>query len=109
MHIIEVRRRNAELATAMAQMRTWLDNQAIEPVLFEIGFLPGRETRFRVQFRKRGDALMFAASSDGEVLEADAHVAACVKARLSSLYLRSDRFAVPRSSGTRTTRRSAAV
>ena len=66
MHIIEVRRRNAELATAMAQMRTWLDNQAIEPVLFEIGFLPGRETRFRVQFRKRGDALMFAASSDGE-------------------------------------------
>src|ERR1051325_11158510 len=64
MYIIEVRRRNAELADAMAQMRTWLDNQAIEPVLFEIGFLPCRETRFRVQFRKRGDAVMFAASFD---------------------------------------------
>jgi len=76
MHIIEVRRRYPELGGAMAQMRTWLDNQAIEPVLFEIGFLPGRETRFRVQFRKRGDAVMFAASFDGEVLDADAHVAA---------------------------------
>ena len=76
MHIVGVRRRNADLAAAMAQMRTWLDNQAIEPVLFEIGFMPGRQTRFRVQFRKRGDAVMFAASFDGEVLDADAHVAA---------------------------------
>ena len=46
----------------MTQMGTWLDNQAIEPVVFEIAFLPGRDTRFRVQFRKRGDAVMFAAS-----------------------------------------------
>jgi len=76
MHIIEVRRRNAELGAAMAQMRTWLDNQAIEPVLFEIGFLPSRETRFRVQFRNRGDAVMFAASFDGEVLDAGPLVAA---------------------------------
>ena len=76
MHIVGVRRRNADLAAAMAQMRTWLDNQAIEPVLFEIGFMPGRQTRFRVQFRKRGDAVMFATSFDGEVLDADAHVAA---------------------------------
>jgi len=76
MHIIEVRRPNADLATAMAQMRTWLDNQAIEPVLFEIRFLPGRETRFRVQFRKRGDAVLFADSFDGEVLDAGPLVAA---------------------------------
>src|SRR5690349_13012401 len=55
MHIVEVRRRNAELADAMAQMRTWLDNHAIEPVLFEIGFLPGREMRFCVQFRNERD------------------------------------------------------
>ena len=76
MHLVEVRRRNADLATAMAQMRTWLDNHAIEPVLFEIGFMPGRETRFRVQFRKQGDAVMFATSFDGAVLNADAHAAA---------------------------------
>ena len=76
MHIIEVRRRNAELATAMAQMRTWLDNQAIEPVLFEIAFLPGWKCRFQLQLRKPRDAETFAASFDGEVLDADAHVAA---------------------------------
>jgi hypothetical protein len=76
MRIVEVRRHNAELADAMAQMRTWLDNRAIEPVLFEIGFLPGQETRFRVQFRKRGDGVMFAASFDGEVFDAAVHGAA---------------------------------
>jgi len=76
MHIVEVRRRNAELADAMAQMRTWLDNHAIEPVLFEIGFLPGRETRFRLEFRKERDAAMFATSFDGEMVDADHRVAA---------------------------------
>jgi len=76
MHIVEVRRHNAELADAMAQMRTWLDNQAIEPVLFEIGFLPGRETRFRLQFKKERDAAMFATSFDGEMVDADYGVAA---------------------------------
>jgi hypothetical protein len=76
MHVVEVRRHNAELADAMAQMRTWLDNQAIEPVLFEIGFLPGRETRFRLQFTKERDAAMFATSFDGEMVDADHRVAA---------------------------------
>jgi len=42
MHIVEVRRPNADLAAAMAEMRTWLDNQAIQPSLFEIAFLAGR-------------------------------------------------------------------
>ena len=76
MHIVEVRRRNAELADAMAQMRTWLDEQAIEPVVFEIGFMPGRETRFRLQFKKERDAAMFATSFDGEMVDADYGVAA---------------------------------
>ena len=73
MHIVEVRRRNADLATAMAQMRTWLDNQPIEPVLFETGFLPGREPRFRFEFKKRCDAMTFASNFDGEVLDAAVH------------------------------------
>ena len=80
MHIVELRRRNAELADAMAQMRTWLDNQAIEPVLFEVGFLPGRQTRFRLQFRKQGDAVMFATSFDGEMLDAHDRAAAALVA-----------------------------
>ena len=76
MHIVELRRRNADLAAAMAQMRTWLDNQAIQPCLFEIAFLSNRETRFRLQFRKQSDAVLFATSFDGEMLDANDRVAA---------------------------------
>ena len=76
MHIVEVRRHNADLATAMAQMRTWLDNQAIQPALFEIGFRPGRETRFRLQFKKQRDAVTFADTFYGEMMDADHPVAA---------------------------------
>ena len=76
MHIVEVRRRNADLAAAMPQMRTWLDAQAIEPVLFEIAFLPGRESRFRLQFKQLRDAVTFASSFDGEMLDTALDVAA---------------------------------
>jgi hypothetical protein len=76
MHIVEVRRRNADLAAAMAQMRTWLDNQAIEPSLFEIAFLPGRESRFRLQFKELSDAVTFASSFEGEVLDTGLDLAA---------------------------------
>ena len=71
MHIVEVRHRNADLAAAMAQMRTWLDDQQMQPALFEIDFLPGRELRFRLQFKKLSDAVTFANSFHGEVLDAD--------------------------------------
>ena len=76
MHIVEVRRRNPDLAAAMAQMRTWLDNHQIQPSLFEIAFLSGRETRFRVQFREIRDAVTFADNFDGEMMDADHRVAA---------------------------------
>jgi hypothetical protein len=76
MHIVEVRRPNADLAAVMAQLRTWLDNQGIEPALFEIAFLPGRETRFRLQFKKQRDAVTFARNFDGEVLAVAVQVAA---------------------------------
>ena len=54
--------------------RSWagqLGTIAVAPIQ-----LPGRETRFRVQFRKRGDAVLFADSFDGEVLDAGPLVAA---------------------------------
>ena len=76
MHIVEIRRRGAELVAARAQMRTWFDYQRIEPSLFEIAFLPGREVRFCLQFKKAADAVMFADDFDGQVLGADAHVIA---------------------------------
>jgi hypothetical protein len=59
MHIIDVRRRGAELSATMAQMRTWLDHHGIEPKLFELAFLPGRAIRFRVAFRCADEAASF--------------------------------------------------
>jgi len=69
MHVVEVLRRNTDLAANMAQLRTWLDNQGMEPALFEIAFLPGRETRFRLQFKNQRDAATFASNFDGEMLD----------------------------------------
>ena len=46
----------------------------MQPSLFEIAFLSGRDTRFRVQFKSLRDAMLFADSFDGEAV--GAHVAA---------------------------------
>jgi hypothetical protein len=69
MHVVEVHRPNAELATAMAQMRTWLDNQAVQPSLFEIAFLPGRESHFHLHFKNPSEASVFADVFDGALLD----------------------------------------
>jgi hypothetical protein len=76
MHVVEVRRGGVDFVAAMAQMRTWFDNQGIQPSLFEIAFLPGRENRFRLQFKEVRDAVTFASSFDGEVLDTGLDVAA---------------------------------
>jgi hypothetical protein len=68
MHIVEIRRRSAELSATMAQMRTWLDHHRIEPKLFELAFLSGREVRFGLQFRNRRDAASFASVFSVEAL-----------------------------------------
>ena len=60
MHIVEIWRRGPELSARMAQMRAWLDHHRIEISLFELALLPGREIRFRLQFRSRRDAASFA-------------------------------------------------
>ena len=65
MHVVEVRRGGVDFVAAMAQMRTWFDNQGIQPSLFEIAFLPGRESRFRLQFKEVRNAVTFASSFDG--------------------------------------------
>lgn len=57
----------------MVEMRTWLDNQTIQPSLFEIAFLPGRETRLRLQFKNQRDEVTFARNLDGEMLDTAAH------------------------------------
>lgn len=68
MHIVEIRRRGAELSAAMSQMRTWLDHHGIETSLFELALLPGREIRFRLQFRNGRDAATFASVFSVEAL-----------------------------------------
>ncbi len=68
MHIVEVRRCGADLGAVMAQMRTWVDHHKAEPNLFEVGFLPHREIRFRLEFQDAGNASAFAQAFDGEVL-----------------------------------------
>ena len=76
MHIVEVCRPRADLGAVMAQMRTWADHHKIEPSLFEVSFLPGREVRFRLQFQSASDAFAFAAVFEGEVLGGAAEHAA---------------------------------
>ncbi len=68
MYIVEVCRSGAELGAVMAKMRTWSDHHKIEPSLFEVAFLPGREFRFRLQFGNASDAFAFTSVFDGDVL-----------------------------------------
>lgn len=68
MHIVEVRYCSVDLGAVMAQMRTWVDHQKVEPSLFEMAFLPGRVIRFRLMFQNASDASAFARAFDGEVL-----------------------------------------
>ena len=44
MHIVEIRRRGRDLAAAMTEMRIWLDHHRKQPDLFEVVFLPSRDT-----------------------------------------------------------------
>ena len=67
MDVVEVTRSGADLGGTMTQMRTWLDHHQVEPALFELAFLAGRQIRFRFQFQSTSDALAFAGVFDGKV------------------------------------------
>lgn len=67
MHVVEVRRAAADLGSAMAQMRTWVDHHRVEPNAFEVAFVSGGEVRFRLHFQNVGDAQAFARVFDGEM------------------------------------------
>lgn len=69
MHIVDIRRRGAELAACMAQMRTWLDHHRIQPRQFELAFLPGHEIRFRLAFRCAGEAASFGTVFDNDTAD----------------------------------------
>jgi hypothetical protein len=68
MYIVEVRRLGADLGSAMAQMRTWVDHYRVEPNTFEVAFVSGGEVRFRLQFQSMSDASAFARAFEGELM-----------------------------------------
>ena len=68
MYVVEVVRDSEGLAAPMSDMRTWLDHHQVQPAFFELGFLPNRVIRFRLQFRTSAEAAGFARAFEGEVL-----------------------------------------
>jgi len=76
MHIVEVRRKGADLGSAMALMRTWADHHRVQTTSFEVAFIAGGEVRFRLSFETLRDASAFAGAFDGEILVPADHVAA---------------------------------
>lgn len=69
MKTAELRRASAEMAEAMAEMRLWLEREAPARCKFEVGFLPGREVRFRLQFYEAADARAFVRAFGGTISE----------------------------------------
>jgi hypothetical protein len=65
--VVEVQRDGEDLAVPMEKMRTWLDNQRIQPTAFRLSLLPGA-TIFRVEFRAASDAEAFARAFAGQVV-----------------------------------------
>jgi len=67
MYIVEIRREGDNLAGPIEQMRTWLDANRIEPVVFRLSLIPGG-TIFRVEFRSAREAAAFARAVVGRVI-----------------------------------------
>ena len=67
MHIVEVRRAGEDLAAPMAEMRTWLDNERIQPAIFRLSLIP-RGTIFRLEVKAVTEAEAFARAFAGRVV-----------------------------------------
>ena len=76
MNIVEVRRPAADLGSAMAQMRTWVDHHRAEPSTFEVALVSRGEVRFRLRFEPLSEASAFARAFDGELLVATDNIIA---------------------------------
>ena len=67
MYIVEVRHNGDGLAEPMADIRTWLDHQRIQPSVFRLSLMPGG-TIFHLEFRAASDAEAFARALGGQVI-----------------------------------------
>jgi len=67
MYIVEFRQNGDDLAEPMAQLRTWLDHQRIQPSVFRLSLIT-ECTVFRLEFKALGEAEAFARAFGGQVI-----------------------------------------
>ena len=67
MYVVEFRHDGDGLAEPMADIRTWLDHQRIQPSVFQLSLIP-RATIFHLEFKAASDAEAFAEAFDGQVI-----------------------------------------
>ena len=67
MYVVEFRHDGDGLAEPMADIRTWLDHQRIQPSVFRLSLMPGG-TMFHLEFKTASDAEAFAEAFDGQVI-----------------------------------------
>jgi hypothetical protein len=105
MVIVEVRRNGDDLAAPMSQMRTWLDDQRIQPSVFLLSVIPGG-MMFLLEFKAVSEAEAFAQAFGGQVI-GDEH-AGTLSARTGRSSSRTSAFAtnLPTSGSWRASHRS---
>ena len=67
MYIVEVRHDGDGLDGPMADIRTWLDHQRIQPSVFRLSLVLGA-TIFRLEFKTASEAEAFARAFAGQVI-----------------------------------------
>jgi hypothetical protein len=67
MYIVEIRHNGVGLAGPMAQFRSWLDRQQIQPSVFRLSLIP-EGTIFRLEFKAMGEAEAFALAFGEQVI-----------------------------------------
>ena len=67
MYIVEIRQDGDGLVGPMADIRTWLDHQRIQPSVFRLSLMPGG-TMFHLEFKAAIDAEAFAQAFAGQVI-----------------------------------------
>jgi hypothetical protein len=70
MYVVEFYYEGDGLAEPMAEIRTWLDREHIQPSVYRLSLIPGG-TIFRLEFKTVGEAEAFARAFDGQVIRDD--------------------------------------
>src|SRR5947208_3233949 len=65
MYVVEFRHDGDGLAEPMADIRSWLDHQRIQPSVFQLSLIP-RATIFHLEFKAASDAEAFAQAFAGD-------------------------------------------